>query len=151
VGVAAVRYNIARVQPEKPMTFKWEDALNFEGNSAPFIQYAHTRARGILSKAGASPSRPKVPDILEPGEARLLKSLAKLPSVVSKCAGEMTPHIFASFAFTLASEFNQFYRDCPVIGAEQGIREFRLSLAQGAEWALSSSLGILGLPVPPEM
>ena len=52
IGAGAVRYNIVRVQPEKQLVFQWEDALNFEGNSAPFVQYAHARACSILRKAG---------------------------------------------------------------------------------------------------
>src|SRR3989442_8856162 len=52
VGIASLRYNIVRVQPEKKITFRWEEALNFEGNSAPFLQYAHARTCGILDKAG---------------------------------------------------------------------------------------------------
>ena len=152
VGVAAVRYNIARVQPEKPMVFKWEEALNFEGNSAPFIQYSHARACSILSKAGGgATTAAKAPDIIEYAELRMVRALALMPSTVAKCAEDKTPHLFAAYAYSLASEFNQFYRDCPVLTAGPGVREFRLTLAQGAKWALASSLGLLGMAAPEEI
>jgi len=162
VGIAAVRYNIVRIQAEKPMIFKWEEALNFEGCSAPFIQYAHARSCSILSKAGGpapgnvtpeagGKTSVAIPSVLEEGELRLVRAIAQMPSVVSKCAEDKTPHALASYALQLASEFNQFYRDCPVLGAEPETREFRISLAQGAKWALASVLGLLGLAAPEEM
>jgi arginyl-tRNA synthetase len=157
VGIASVRYNIVRVQAEKPMVFKWEEALNFEGCSAPFIQYAHARSCSILAKVGDGHPHVKnaaavsIPANLEDGELRLVRAIAQMPSIVSKCAEDKTPHAFASYALMLASEFNQFYRDCPVIAAAPEAREFRISLAQGAKWALAASLGLLGLAAPEEM
>ncbi|MFH0816807.1 MAG: arginine--tRNA ligase [Methanobacteriota archaeon] len=160
VGIASVRYNIVRVQAEKPMVFKWEEALNFEGCSAPFIQYAHARACSILARASNERPAPppsgraeagSIPSVLESGETRLVRAIAQMPSVVSKCAEDKTPHALASYALQLASEFNQFYRDCPVITAEPEVREFRIALAVGARWALASALGMLGLAAPAEM
>ncbi|MEW5937136.1 MAG: arginine--tRNA ligase [Candidatus Thermoplasmatota archaeon] len=150
VGHAAVRYNIVRVQAEKPMIFKWEEALNFEGNSAPFIQYAHARACSILAKADA-PERPQTLPGMHKSELKLMRTLAHLPSTVSKCALEMTPHPLASYAFALASDFNQFYRDCRVLNAEDELRSFRLALVQGTKWALGSVLDILGIEALEEM
>jgi len=150
VGIAAVRYNIVRVQSEKKITFRWEDALNFEGNSAPFVQYAHARACGILEKAG--PFTPGDPvRLAHPEELKLAKLLSKLPSLIQEAAKGRRPHILATYVYDVASQFNQFYRDCPVLQAEAGLREARLALVDGARIVLRNAMDCLGLSAPREM
>ncbi len=150
VGIAAVRYNIVRVQSEKKITFRWEEALNFEGNSAPFVQYAHARACGILEKAG--PFTPgDLVRLAHNEELKLAKLLAKLPSRIQEAAEGRRPHILATYAYDVASQFNQFYRDCPVLQAEAGLREARLALVDGARIVLRNAMDCLGLPAPREM
>src|SRR5207244_6548605 len=81
IGVAAVRYNIVRVQADKAITFRWEEALSFEGTSAPFLQYAHARACSILAKAdGHAPSDLRL--LVHPQEQMLIRWIAKFPSTV---------------------------------------------------------------------
>ena len=150
VGVSALRYNIVRVQPEKKITFRWEEALNFEGNSAPFLQYAHARTCGILGKAGAvSPGEPAL--LTHPQEARLTKLLAKLPWVIQRAAEGRRPHEVAAHTYAVAAQFNQFYRDCPVLTAEAGLRAARLLLVDATRIVLGNGLEALGLPAPREM
>lgn len=150
VGVAALRYNIVRVQAEKKITFRWEEALNFEGNSAPFLQYAHARACGILEKAG--PFEPGNPSLLRhPQEERLGKLLAKLPSVVREAAEARRPHLVAGYAYDVAAQFNLFYRDCPVLQADPPLRAARLVLVDGTRIVLRNGLDCLGLLAPREM
>ena len=150
VGIAAIRYNIVRVQSEKKITFRWEDALNFEGNSAPFVQYAHARACGILEKAG--PFTPGDPvRLAHPEELKLAKLLSKLPSLIQEAAKGRRPHILATYVYDVASQFNQFYRDCPVLQAEAGLREARLALVDGARIVLRNAMDCLGLSAPREM
>jgi arginyl-tRNA synthetase len=151
VGVAAVRYNIVRVQAEKPMVFKWEEALNFEGNSAPFVQYAHARASSILAKAGEVPSDYDPSLLAHEMELKLVRRLAAFPSLVAKCAKDMTPHLMASYALLLASDFNQFYRDCPVLVAEGGTKVARLALVKASRLALQSALNVLAIEPLEEM
>lgn len=150
IGLGAVRYNIVRVQAEKAITFRWEDALNFEGNSAPFLQYAHARASSILAKAGPHPPGEPV-RLLHPQEQRLLKGIAKFPSVVREGAETRRVHLLATFASDFAAQFNQFYRDCPVLAAEAGLREARLDLVDASRIVLRNALACLGLVAPPEM
>jgi len=150
VGIAAVRYNIVRVQAEKKITFRWEEALNFEGNSAPFLQYAHARACSILDKAG--PFAPGDPARLtHPEELKLAKLLAMLPTRIREAADGRRPHILATYAYDVASQFNQFYRDCPVLAAEHGLRDARLALVDGSRIVLRNAMDCLGLPAPREM
>jgi arginyl-tRNA synthetase len=151
IGLGAIRYNIVRVQAEKAITFRWEEALNFEGNSAPFLQYAHARASSILAKAGnTGPGEPRF--LLHPQEQRLLRWVAKFPSTLRDAADSRRVHVVASFATDFASQFNQFYRDCPVLTAEPAaLREARVQLVEAARIVLRNGLECLGLKAPSEM
>ncbi|HIH01835.1 TPA: arginine--tRNA ligase [Thermoplasmata archaeon] len=155
VGMGALRYNIARIQAEKQIVFKWEEALNFEGSSAPFVQYAHARACSILRKAGrtatASSAASAATKLTTYHEQQLLKLVAMLPSVVEQCAEGRRAHPLASYAQELASQFNQFYRYVPVLKAEGETLEARLALVESAKWALGNALNCLGLEAPEEM
>ncbi len=150
VGIGALRYNIGRVQAEKPIVFQWEEALNFEGDSAPFLQYAHARACSILAKAGPS-AMADAATLGHEAERKLVRLVAKLPSTVEACAANRRVHPLATYAYSLASQFNQFYRDCPVLLAEEPLRSSRLALVEATRFALGTALGGLGLVAPEEM
>src|SRR5207244_12462943 len=103
IGVAAVRYNIVRVQAEKAITFRWEEALSFEGNSAPFLQYAHARARSTLAKAnGHAPSDLRL--LVRPQDQLLIRWLAKFRSTVREAAEGRRVHAVAASVAALASQ-----------------------------------------------
>jgi len=157
VGLGAVRYNIVRVQPEKSMVFRWEDALDFEGASAPFIQYSHTRACSILRKAEeeGEAARTMDPDEAAPhltheAELTLVQHIARLPGTVRYCAEDRKVHPIAIYANGLASAFNAFYRDVPVLQAGD-LRQPRLQLVLAARYALANALGTLGVAAPEQM
>lgn len=152
VGIGAVRFNIAGVQTEKSITFRWEDALNFEGDTAPFVQYAHARAASILRKAaeaghkvGETSSAPHA------SEEALVKAIAKLPYLVKVAADERKIHLLPAYAVELASAFNAFYRDCPVMVEDENVRAPRLALVRAAKTALANTLGLLGIEAPESM
>jgi len=150
VGIGAVRFNIARIQSEKKIVFRWEEALNFEGNSAPFVQYAHARTHGILEKAGAViRGDPLV--LRHPEEVLLLKRISKFPAVVREAATARAPHVMAAFAGDFAAQFNRFYRDCPVIHADEPVRTARLELVDASRIVLANALDSLGIAAPKEM
>lgn len=151
VGVGALRYNMIRIQAEKQIVFKWEDALNFEGSSAPFVQYAHARACSILAKAGERPTSFDAKVLATDHEKALVKLIAGLPSVIDDCAECRRAHTLASYSQELASQFNQFYRYVPVLKAEGDLRAARLALVEAAMWALRNTLTCLGIEAPEEM
>ena len=151
VGLGALRFNIVRIQAEKQIVFKWEDALNFEGSSAPFIQYAHARACSILAKAGDWSRSFSAGRLSSEQEKALAKTVASFGAVVQDCAQSRRPHVLAAYAQDLASEFNQFYRYVPVLKAEGQDRNARLALVESSMWALRNALTCLGLEAPEEM
>ena len=152
VGIAALRFNIIKVQPEKDIVFKWEEALNFEGLSAPFIQYAHARACGILSKTKFDNNTFDSSYLTHDSEVKLIKTIAKFPLIIDEACEGFKPHIITSYLFELASFFNQFYRDCPVIPEEnKDIRNARIGLVEATRTVLCNGLNLLGITAPKEM
>jgi arginyl-tRNA synthetase len=156
VGIGAIRYNIVRVQPEKKIVFRWEDALNFEGNSAPFIQYSHARAASIMRKAedeGLDYSNGYESDLLnDPSEISLIKEIARFSETIRECGERRAPHLMAAYAYSLASVFNHFYRDCPVLASgDVELRNARLALVSAAQIVLKDALFCLGINAPEEM
>ncbi len=147
VGVAAVRFNIVRVAPEKSMVFRWEEALDFERQSAPFLMYAYARARRILDKT--SPPESFSIGELSNDERVLIKHLAAFPVAVEEAAQSRKPNLLANYLIELASAFNRFYMNCPVLKSEE--RDFRLNLVQAFTVVMGKGLDLLGIEALEEM
>ncbi len=157
VGIAAVRYDIVKVSPEKSTVFNWKEALDFEKQGGPFIQYSHARACSILKKAKEEgkwdPDLIIDPSLLtEDTEIDLIKKMASFDSIIDICARDLKPHTIAAYARELADSFNQFYRFVPVLSAEEDeIRASRLALVNCAKIVLTSVLDTLGIDAPESM
>ena len=159
VGVGAVRFNLVKYSPDKVITFRWEDVLNFEGESAPYVQYAHARCASILRKAGERGIETEWKALLEKAdfskltnrEKELVKLLAKFPEVVEQAGRDVKPHLIPWYANELASLFNKFYMDHPVLKAEEGIVEERLLLVLATKQVLRNALELLGIEAPEKM
>ncbi len=150
IGVGAVRYNIVRVQPEKKMVFRWEDAMNFDGNSAPFLQYSHARACSILRKAGEFTRTADETLLTDEYERRLVSALSLFPEVIRDCGENKRIHMLPSYAHELASAFNQFYAVVPVLNSGD-LRDARLTLVDCARVVLKETLDTLGIVAPEGM
>ncbi len=157
VGIGAVRYDVIRVSPEKSTVFNWKEALDFEKQGAPFIQYSHARACSILKKAQEEGVWNEVFDmepslLVEDTEVELIKKMAAFDSIVEQCAKELKPHTLAIYARELAESFNQFYRFVPVINIDdEKLRATRLGLVDCARITLAISLETLGIDAPESM
>ena len=142
VGLAAVRYDIVKVSPEKSTVFDWKEALDFERQSGPYIQYSHARACSILDKAGPFE---ECYELETPAEIALAKQIAKLPMVIERVIAELRPHILATYSRELADVFNSFYHFDPVLKSEGKVRDRRLTLVKAAQNTLKESLETLGI------
>jgi arginyl-tRNA synthetase len=152
IGIGSLRYNIIKVQPEKDIVFKWEEALNFEGNAIPFIQYAHARACSILTKTKDSKKEFDASLFQHDSEIKLIKQLTRFSLVVEEASNSFKPHIIANYLYETASEFNQFYRDCPVLPEKNPmLRKSRLALVDATRIVLKNALELLGINAPEEM
>ncbi|MDY6817583.1 MAG: arginine--tRNA ligase [Halobacteriales archaeon] len=153
VGVGAVRFDIVATQPSKGITFEWEEALDFEAQSAPYVQYVHARCCGILDSADGLPTEVTATALTEPEEERLIRQIARFPSVVEEAAAEYKPHAVASYTREFAEAFNTFYRECPVLheNVDPTVRDARLALVAAARQTVANALGILGVAAPESM
>jgi len=149
VGIGAVRFDIIRVAAEKSITFKWEQALDFEKQGAPFVQYSYARACSILAKA--TPQKYDLSVLKEKEEVALVKKMAMLPYVVQVASTDLKPHIIAGYARELAETFNQFYRFVSVLNAEPELRDARLALVDASRITLANALDLLGIAALEEM
>ncbi|MEM3030671.1 MAG: arginine--tRNA ligase [Candidatus Micrarchaeia archaeon] len=151
VGIGAVKFGFVRLSPEKKLVFSWEEALSFEGDAAPYIQYMHARAARILEKAGGEAGEPDAKTLKLSEEKRVLRLLAKFPLEAARAAGDYRPHYICDYLLELADAFSKFYNAAPVLKAEAGERAARLALVKAAKNVLAIGLGLLGIEAPERM
>lgn len=152
VALGALKYTMLSRDNTKVVTFDWDTALDFNGQAAPYIQYAHVRADSILRKAGQDlPGEVDFPNELEKAEVNLIELITRLPVDILRAAEEYRPLIVANLAFDLARAFNDFYNTCHVLNAEPEVRAYRLRLVAAAQQAIATSLQLLGIQAPSMM
>ena len=163
VALGSLKYAMLARDNNKVVVFDLDEALSFDGHSAPYIQYAHARACRILERAGwnAADGRRRTADgsddsvldfgALQPEELALLQQIAALPDEVQRAAEEYRPLRIASYVFELAKAFNDFYHACPVIDSPEPTRSARLALVAATRTTLANGLALLGIDAPYEM
>jgi len=152
VGIGAIKYALVQVDPSKPVVFTWERVLDFERNSAPYIQYSHARAGSILRRAARKPERPDYAGLKDPLERDLVLIVAKFPDIFVDAAENLRPSQIADYVNSLADKFNSFYGALPVIKAEStGLGDARLMLVDAVRIVLRNGLGLLGIEAPERM
>ncbi len=144
VAVSAIRFSILNVQEEKPIVFKWENALNFEGESGPFILYTYARACGILRKVQWDGNY-DIELVNDSQEIKIIKMMAKYHDIIEKASENLSPYIVAKYAYSLSSQFNQFYRDCPVIKAKGEKKNLRIAIVYSFRKIIKDLIEMLGM------
>ena len=152
-GTSAVRFNIIKVSPEKGFTFRWEEALAFEGGSAPFVMYSHVRACSIVRRcesegvdvdAEMSKVVNSIPTEMSSGMVGLLRSIAVHNDVLAKAVNDCSPHLFANQLLNLATCFNAFYRDCMIV-IDGEVNTFNLQVSEVARRLMRTGMEGLGI------
>jgi len=158
VARGALIYGMLRVDTNKRIEFDFDEVLDFDGRSAPYIQYACARARSIFRKAHTdgieTPQGVEITDFsdeLAPVEIDLLRILGRFPVAVRKVADDKKPIHLASYCYELAAAFSDFYHKCPVLTSEEPVRRHRMLLVKAVETTLEAALGLLGIDAPEVM
>lgn len=152
IAYGAIKYAILRVSPEKNVMFTWEQALSFEGESGPYIQYSYARICSILKKCDSTPGNDVDYSLLSSKEEiELVKKVALFPDVVKKMSDELRPHLVASYAYELSKKFSEFYHCCPVLQEDENLKKARLALIISVKHAIKNSMQLLGINVPEQM
>lgn len=155
IGLGALKYFILKVDPKKNMLFNPAESIDFNGNTAPFIQYTHARIKSLLRKAEENGIDlvVSVDDyLLGDSEKALLKSLYAYPQVVEAAGEGYSPALIANYLFDLAKDFNGFYQVSPIFKEEnKNLRALRLRLSQMVARVLKCGMALLGIDVPEKM
>ncbi|MBH5330258.1 arginine--tRNA ligase [Eikenella sp. S3360] len=144
VGIGAVKYADLSKNRTSDYIFDWDNMLSFEGNTAPYLQYAYTRVQSVLKKAGQWDAAAH-PVLTEPLERQLAAELLKFEDVLQTVADSAYPHYLAAYLYQVASLFSRFYEACPILKAEGSARNTRLQLAALTGQTLQTGLGLLGI------
>ena len=153
VGLGALKYFILKVDPRKNMLFNPEESIDFNGNTGPFIQYTYARIQSVLRKAGElSECQLSMANSLSDKELALIQRLVDYPAAVRQAGDEFSPAVIASYAYSLACDFNSFYHDHSILNEEDADkRALRLVLAQTVAKVIKKAMALLGIEVPNRM
>jgi arginyl-tRNA synthetase len=152
VGVGAVKYADLSTDRIKDYVFDLDRMVSFDGNTAPYLQYARARICSIFRRAGITPDRaPKQVLVAEPAERTLAIQLLAFGPLVREVAESLEFHRLAQYLYSLAATFTTFYEQCPVLKSEGEVRAGRLVLCDLTARALKTGLGLLGIEAPDRM
>ncbi len=147
IGYGALKYAILKVSPEKSVTFDLEQALSFEGDTGPYIQYSYARIASILRKNGEWLGEYNASLLQEKMEIGLVKMLSNYPVVVEKAAVNLHPHLIAAYVYELSQRFNEYYHQHDILQAREDVKNARIALIIAIQQVLKSSLSLLGIGV----
>ena len=145
VGVGAVRYSDLAQNPQSNVVFDWSRMLSLEGNTAPFLLYSYARCRSLQRKGGIETPSVEAAPAVEPLERALVLTLLRFPEALEGALDNYRPNLLCEYLFGLATSFNRFYYELPVLKAGETDRKRRLSLVEATARVLGSGLEMLGI------
>ena len=151
IALGALKFSMVRRESNKVIVFDWDEALQLEGDTGPYLQYAHVRTNGILKKTKEKAKIGKS-YAFTADEKKLVKKLAEFPEQVEKAAHDLALHYMAHYLLELATAFNKFYTTSPVLTAEKPAQlKSRLAMVQASSILLQNGLHLLGMACPKKM
>jgi arginyl-tRNA synthetase len=154
IGIGAVKYSDLSTDRVKDYIFDWERMLSFDGNTAPYLQYAHARICSIFRRAGIAREgvRNIVPSLDDPREKALAMRLLRFDAAVWEMVDTLSPHKLCTYVFDVATDFTAFYEHCSVLKAETDhLRMSRLALCDATARVIEQALNLLGIDAPEQM
>ena len=152
MGISAVIYGVLSQNRKMDIIFDWNKMLSFEGNSAPYLQYTHARARSVLRKADVKKTpAPKGNVPLSSADRLLVRTILQFPSVLAEARDMRLPHKLTNYLYQLSQDFNAFYNAEPILKAEEPVRSLRLHITALTADVLKAGAELLTLRVPERM
>ncbi len=153
IGLGALKYYILKVDPKKRILFNPKESIDFQGNTGPFIQYTYARIQSIIRKADFDFNANVSPSYhLHEKERELIKWIQQFPEVIQNAASNYSPALIANYVFDLVKEFNSFYQNVSILGADQMQEKiFRVQLSKKVGQIIEDALALLGIQVPERM
>ena len=152
VGLGALKYYILKVDPKKRILFDPKESVDFQGNTASFIQYSYARIQSILNGINFELSKDKYERKLEDKEKELIKQIDLFPSVIKSAANSHNPSLIANYIYDLVKSFNSFYQSLPILkSAFEDKKTFRVELAKLVGITIKNGFALLGIGVVDRM
>ena len=153
IGIGAVKYSDLSTDRIKDYVFDWDRMLAFEGNTGPYLQYAHARICSIFRRSQVErvAVRGSAIGLPEPQERALVQRLLAYPTALAETIAAYSPHKLCTYLFDLSQDFSAFYEHCPVMQADEPIRTNRLALCDVTARTIEHGLGLLGIAAPEAM
>lgn len=146
VAIGAIKYADLSKHRTTDYVFDWDSMLNFEGNTAPYMQYAYTRVRSIFAKAEVNPDTLTGEIVITDDKERALAvKLLQFEEALRQVAKDGTPHVLCAYLYELAGVFSSFYEACPILSADDDTKNSRLQLADLTAKTLKTGLNLLGI------
>lgn len=153
IGMGGLKYYLLKVDPKKRMMFNPEESIELNGNTGPFIQYAHARIRSLLAKAGSDNFEPvdiKCP--VQEEELEIIKLLEEFPQIIAEAGRDQSPALIANYTYELVKAYNHFYQSVYILNeSNEEIRQMRLMLSANVAKVIKKAMLLLGIEVPERM
>ncbi|MFH1505565.1 MAG: arginine--tRNA ligase [archaeon] len=152
IALGALRFYLLKTDPFKDIFFNTEESLSFEGETGPYVQYAHARICSIMKKLGKEKvGKPDYSLLKTEQEQNIIKLLAEFPSVAKTAQEQLKPSLICRLLIDLAQAFNEFYHSCPILQEKQGTKTARLALIIAVKQVLKNGLALLAIDAPEAM
>lgn len=152
IGIGAVIFNDLSNNRIKDISFSWETAFSFEGETGPYVQYTHARASSVLRRANMEVSMDFDPAVLKDDVSMaVLKEIQKFPEVILDAQRKNEPSIITRHIIDIAQAFNRFYHDHPILVEDEEVKKARLAVVFAVKQVLKNGLYLLGIKAPEKM